>query len=66
MLKGPSVYNPRRNPKNALTRRNIVLGVLRRGGLIKEQNYIDLKATPIKIISQATGAKQSILHFMIL
>ena len=39
MLKGPSVYNPRRNPKNALSRRNTVLGVLRRDGLINEQNY---------------------------
>ena len=50
MLKGPSVYNPRRNPKNALNRRNTVLGVLRRDGLIDEQNYLDFKARPIKII----------------
>ena len=50
MLKGPSVYNPRRNPKNALNRRNTVLGVLRRDGLLDEQNYLDFKARPIKII----------------
>ena len=50
MLKGPSLYNPRRNPMNALNRRNTVLGVLRRDGLIKEEVYMDLKIKPVKTI----------------
>ena len=50
MLKGPSLYNPRRNPMNALNRRNTVLGVLRRDGLIKEKVYMDLKMKPVKTI----------------
>ena len=28
MIKGPSLYNPERNPKRALERRNVVLGVM--------------------------------------
>ena len=48
MLKGPSVYNPRRNPKNALNRRNIVLGVLLRNGLIDDESFKNFKARPIK------------------
>ena len=50
MLKGPSVYNPRRNPKNALNRRNIVLGVLLRDGLIDDESFKNFKARPVKII----------------
>ena len=34
MLKGPSLYNPRRNPVNATERRNLVLKVLNRSCLL--------------------------------
>ena len=38
--KGPSVYTPRRNPKRAITRRNLVLG------LMAEQKYISPDRLP--------------------
>lgn len=39
MVKGPSAYNPRRNPERAMNRRNAVLGVWRREGLLTEAQY---------------------------
>src|SRR3546814_20235472 len=41
MVKGPSYYNPRRNPKRATTRRNLVLGIFRDVGLITDAEYQD-------------------------
>ena len=41
MVKGPSVYNPKRKPKNALARRNVVLGVMLEQGLVTDyQNKV--------------------------
>jgi len=39
IVKGPSYYNPRRNPKRALERRNLVLGIFRDEGLITGPEY---------------------------
>ena len=36
MVKGPSVYNPKRKPENAMARRNVVLGVMNEQGLISD------------------------------
>ncbi|WKK60308.1 transglycosylase domain-containing protein [Sphingobacterium sp. BN32] len=37
MLKGTTLYNPIRNPKNALTRRNVVLGQMQKEGFLKPE-----------------------------
>ena len=34
MLKGPSLYNPRRNPERALSRRNLILDILEQKSII--------------------------------
>lgn len=39
LIKGPSFYNPRRNPDRALSRRNLVLKVWFEQGLISEQDF---------------------------
>ncbi|MFT5594619.1 MAG: penicillin-binding protein 1B [Oceanicoccus sp.] len=39
MVKGPSVYNPKRKPENALARRNVVLGVMHDQGLISDYEF---------------------------
>ncbi len=49
MLKGNSIYNPVRNPKAALDRRNIVLGQMEINGKLSHEQAVKLKATPIKL-----------------
>lgn len=36
MLKGTTIYNPTRNPKNALQRRNVVLGQMEKAGYLSQ------------------------------
>jgi penicillin-binding protein 1A len=49
MLKGNSIYNPVRNPKAALDRRNTVLNQMESNGKITSAEAIRLKALPIKL-----------------
>lgn len=49
MLKGNSIYNPIRNPKAALDRRNVVIGQMAVNGKISEAEATKLKALPIKL-----------------
>jgi penicillin-binding protein 1A len=49
MLKGNSIYNPVRNPKAALDRRNIVLGQMEVNNKISSAEAARLKAAPIKL-----------------
>ncbi len=49
MLKGNSIYNPVRNPKAALERRNVVIGQMEVNGKISSVEAIRLKALPIKL-----------------
>ncbi|HCW06096.1 MAG TPA: transglycosylase [Cytophagales bacterium] len=51
MLQAPSFYNPKRNPKNALKKRNeVLLKVYRQGYKIKTRKQFDsIKALPIEL-----------------
>ncbi|MBA3649375.1 MAG: transglycosylase domain-containing protein [Chitinophagales bacterium] len=49
MLRGATLYNPRRNPENALKRRNIVLSQMVKYGFLKNQLASALKKTPITL-----------------
>lgn len=49
MLKGNTLYNPRRNPDNALARRNVVLGQMVKYGFLNSEEEEKLKAKPIKL-----------------
>ena len=49
MLKGPSLYNPVRNPKNATQRRNLVLSILNRSNKISDSNLILLKQKALNV-----------------
>lgn len=49
MLKGNTLYNPQRNPKAALDRRNIVIGQMAVNNKITEAEATRLKALPIKL-----------------
>ena len=43
MLKGPSLYNPRRNPQNATKRRNLVLSILNKSQILSDTEFEQLK-----------------------
>ena len=49
MLKGNSIYNPVRNPKAALDRRNVVIGQMEVNGKIIAAEADKLKAMPIQL-----------------
>ncbi len=52
MVKGPSLYNPNRNPKRAKERRNTVLRVLYEKQLLSQSLYNKAKNIPLKTISE--------------
>ena len=49
MVKGASVYNPWRNPKLALERRNLVLRLLQQQNIIDQELYDMLSARPLGV-----------------
>lgn len=49
MCQNPSKWNPILNPKNALTRRNIVLGQMAKNGYITDKQLDSLKQIPIDV-----------------
>ncbi len=51
MLVNPYLYNPKRFPKNSLSRRNLVLGRLHTAGYISEAQRDSLKKTPFDVSS---------------
>lgn len=49
MVKGPSLYNPWRNPTYALERRNVVLGLMLEHQMIGQELYDMLKNRPLGV-----------------
>ncbi len=49
LIKGPSIYNPRRNPERALQRRNLVIDVLQENGVITAVQAEQAKAQPLAV-----------------
>jgi penicillin-binding protein 1B len=47
MIKGPSLYNPLRNPERALERRNVVLKVMAEEGVISAEHATVARAMPL-------------------
>ncbi len=52
MIKGPSYYNPRRFPERAITRRNLVLDVLLREGVIDESTHQAAVASALNLVKK--------------
>jgi penicillin-binding protein 1A len=49
MLKGATLYNPKRNPKLALDRRNVVMGQMVKNGKLDKAVFDTLKILPIAL-----------------
>ncbi len=49
MIPGPSYYDPRRHPDRVLKRRDLVLRVMRQGGVITEPEYQRALREPIEV-----------------
>jgi penicillin-binding protein 1B len=54
MIQAPSLYDPRRHPDACRARRDVVLGVMRRAGIIDQAGYAAAAAAPIAVV-QAPG-----------
>ena len=57
LVKGPSYYDPRRNPERAKKRRDLVLSVLRDEGTISESLYQDTIKMPLGVVKQKSLLK---------
>ena len=49
LAKGPSVYNPRTNPELAMKRRNLVIDIMAREGVLDMRLVEDLKRKPLGV-----------------
>ena len=64
MVKGPTYYNPRRNPERALERRNLVLDVLAAQGVVSVEEVEAAKQKPLGITRRGTLADSSFPAFL--
>jgi penicillin-binding protein 1A len=63
LLKGPSLYSPVRNPKNAKQRRNVVIGQLERYSFITEAQADSLMKLPIILKYEQEGHTEGLATY---
>lgn len=56
MLKGPSLYDPRRRPERAQARRDVVLNVAHEQGLLSDEALAAALARPLEVVPRGGGA----------
>ena len=56
IVRGPTYYNPRLYPRRVLARRNRVLGILARQGVVSAARAAAAMRTPLGVTPQPTGA----------
>ncbi len=66
MIRGPSLYDPRRNPERAQTRRNQVLRVMASEGVISEAVAASASEAPLGVRARAAGPARSYPGFLAL
>jgi penicillin-binding protein 1A len=62
--KGPERYNPRRYPDRAVQRRNTVLELLRRAGVISEADASLARAYPLRLAKRRGGTGETAPYFV--
>ncbi len=63
MCKNPSLYNPRRFPQRALSRRNVVINQMQKSGYITREESDSLRAIPIDLEFQRFDHKQGLAPY---
>jgi len=64
LVKGPSYYNPRRNPDRALERRNLVLDLLEQQGVATPEAVAAAKKMPLGVTKTGSLADSSFPGFL--
>ena len=64
MVKGPTYYNPRRNPERALNRRNMILDLLAEQGVVTPEEAAAAKQRPLGITQRGSMANSSFPAFL--
>ena len=64
MVKGPSYYNPRRNPERSLERRNLVLTLLANHGVINTEQLQQAQQQPLTLANKKRLQQQSYPAFL--
>jgi penicillin-binding protein 1A len=62
--KGPGRYNPRRFPERAIQRRNTVLELMRRAGVIADSSASLAKAYPLRLATRRGGTAETAPYFV--
>lgn len=64
MVKGPSYYNPRRQPERALERRNLVIDLLAEQGVVALEQANHAKLQPLSITTRGSLANTTYPGFV--
>ncbi|MGD2118213.1 MAG: penicillin-binding protein 1B [Chromatiales bacterium] len=64
MIKGPSWYDPRKHPKRARERRDLVLDLMQQQGIINASQATKAKAAPLGINRSGRGSQRSYPAFI--
>ncbi|TBU90953.1 penicillin-binding protein 1B [Pseudomonas dryadis] len=64
MVKGPTYYNPRRNPERALERRNMILDMLAEQGVVSPEEAAAAKQKPLGVTQRGSMANSSFPAFL--
>jgi penicillin-binding protein 1B len=64
MVKGPTFYNPRRNPERALERRNLVIDLLAEQQVVRPEEAAQAKQAPLGVTQRGSMADSSYPAFL--
>lgn len=64
MIKGPSLYNPRRNPERATQRRNVVLDLMAEQGVISAEHATIARAMPLGLNAAPSSVRDTFPAFL--